>query len=108
MKQSQTYIRVAGLLLFLWLLYETSRAQEFGVVGLGTLLIVAALWSVFRSKRIWKDYRARYRVRKKNQKSIWTEPKEIYFYLHLFVVVPLMIATGLILLWTAAFLRSQT
>jgi len=83
------------------------QGQVIGIVGLGTLLIVLSLWSVFRSKKIWKDYRAKYRVRKKAEKSIWTEPRELYFYLHLFLVVPLMLGTGLVLLWLAAFLQSQ-
>lgn len=105
MKKYARYAKLALGIAFLWLLWETWQAEIFGLVGLGTFLIVLSVWSIVRSKQIRKNYRAHYAKRKKSQKSFWTEPKDIYYYLHLFVIAPVMIGTGFGLIWLALYVQ---
>lgn len=105
MKKYAFYAKITAGLVFLWLMWESWQADIVGLVGLGTFLIVLATWSIVRSKQIRKDYRAHYAKRKKSQRSFWTEPKDIYYYLHLFVIAPIMIGFGFGLIVLALYVQ---
>ncbi|MFO0955146.1 MAG: hypothetical protein U0526_01250 [Candidatus Saccharibacteria bacterium] len=92
--------RLAALVIFVWFLLLTFMGNMFGQLGLGVLLIVGGIWTLARSKAIWTQYRADWKKLPKSQKTIWNEPKEVYYYFNMVVLVPLAIAMGLALVVT--------
>ena len=85
-----------GLLLMFALLTQIKPA--FGLVGLGTLAILAAGVVELNSQRIWDEYRKGYKKQRRFT-GFWHEPKDIYFKLNVYVLWPLVALLGALCLW---------
>lgn len=71
-----------------------------GLVGVGTLAILAAGVVELNSQRIWDEYRKNYKKQRRFT-GIWHEPKVIYFNLNIYVLWPLVALLGALCLWAA-------
>lgn len=98
-KRKDSWGRVVGLVIFLWFLVLTSIGNLFGQLGLGMSLFVGGIWTLARSKDVWQDYQANWKKLPKSQKSLWNEPREVYYYLNLLILIPLAIVLGLALIF---------
>lgn len=98
-KRSDDLGRLIGLVIFLWFLILTYMGNLFGQLGLGMLLFVGGIWTLARSRTTWDNYRADWKRLPKSQKTQWNEPKEIYYYINLLVLIPLAIVLGLVLIF---------
>jgi len=89
-----------GLFFGLFLLFAVVAQIKpvFGLVGLGTLAILAAGVVELHSQRIWDEYRKGYKKQRRFT-GIWHEPKEIYFQLNVYVLWPLVALLGALCLW---------
>ncbi|MDQ5944445.1 MAG: hypothetical protein QG658_513 [Patescibacteria group bacterium] len=99
LKRKDDWGRLVGLVIFLWFLILTSMGNLFGQLGLGMLLFVGGIWTLARSKNVWEEYRADWKKLPKSQRTQWNEPKEVYYYINLLVLIPLSIALGLALIF---------
>jgi len=90
-----------GFLVAFVLLGQTKPV--FGLVGLGTTLIVTGVLVELNRQRIWDDYVKAYRKRK-GLKGILTKPNEIYYTINVLFLWPLIIFLGFICLWSAYLL----
>ena len=97
-KRKDDWGRLVGLVIFLWFLILTYLGTLFGQLGLGLLLFVGGIWTLARSKDVWETYRADWKKLPKSQKTQWNEPKELYYYINMLVLIPLSIALGLALI----------
>ena len=91
-----------GLLVAFTLLGQTKPV--FGLVGLGTTLIVTAVLIELNRARIWDTYRASFKQRK-GVRGIWTRPDPIYYTINVVFLWPFIIFLGILCLW-AAFVLS--
>lgn len=100
-RQPQTYYAQGFfLVLFAFFTVVTLVKPTFGLVGLGTLAILAAGVIELNSGRIWDDYRKAYK-KQRHFTGMWHEPKEIYYRLNVYVLWPLVALSGALCLWVA-------
>ncbi len=92
------YIQVLFFGLFLLFAIVAQVKPVFGLVGLGTLAILAAGVVELHSRRIWDEYRKGYKKQRRFT-GLWHEPKEIYFRLNIYVLWPLVALLGALCLW---------
>ena len=71
-----------------------------GLVGLGSLLILAGVFVELNADRIWAESK---KWAKQNRKSIpwWNRPTHLYYVLNTFVLWPLVILIGIVSLTVA-------
>jgi hypothetical protein len=98
-KRSDDWGRLVGLVIFLWFLALTYLGNLFGQLGLGMLLCVGGIWALARNKDVWTTYKADWKKLPKAQKTIWNEPRDLYYYINLLFLIPLAIAIGLALIF---------
>ncbi len=98
-KRSDDMGRMAMLIIFLWFVLLTLLGNKFGQLGLGVILLVGGIWTLARSKQVWTDYKAAWKKLPKSQRSQWNEPKDIYYYINVVVLIPLAIVLGLALIF---------
>jgi hypothetical protein len=98
-KRSDDWGRLIGLVIFLWFFALTYLGNLFGQLGLGMLLSVGGIWTLARSKEVWNSYKADWNKLPKSQKTTWNEPKDVYYYINLLVLIPMAIALGLALIF---------
>lgn len=72
----------------------------FGLVGLGTTLLVAGVLVELNRQRIWDDYRKNYKKNKRNA-STWTQPNQVYYTINVAFLWPFIIFLGVVCLWAA-------
>ncbi len=99
-KRTDDIGRLTALVIFIWFLLLTFMGNLFGQLGLGVLLLVGGIWTLARSKSVWAQYKADWKKLPKSQKTVWNEPKDVYYYFNVMVLVPLAIALGLALVIT--------
>jgi hypothetical protein len=87
-----------GLLAFFILLGE--QKPIFGLIGIGTTAIMAAVLVELNRQRIWESYRKTYR-KQKGFKGMWTEPSQVYYILNVALLWPLVLVLGMLCLWSA-------
>jgi hypothetical protein len=72
----------------------------FGLVGLGTTLLVSGVLVEINRVRIWDDYRALYK-KSRGFKGMWTKPNPVYYTINVVFLWPFIIFLGFISLWAA-------
>lgn len=75
----------------------------FGLVGIGTTLIVTAVLVELNRERIWDNYNKMYR-KQKGLKGLWHKPNHIYYTINIAFLWPFILFLGLICLWAAYIL----
>ena len=75
----------------------------FGLVGIGTTLIVTAVLVELNRQRIWDNYLKTYK-RQKGLKSLWRKPSPVYYTINVAFLWPFILFLGLICLWAAYIL----
>lgn len=100
-KRTDDIGRLTGLVIFIWFILLTMMGNLFGQLGLGLLLLIGGIWTLARSGQVWKQYKADWKKLPKSQKSKWNEPKDVYYYFNMVVLVPLAIALGLALIFVS-------
>jgi hypothetical protein len=72
----------------------------FGLVGIGTTLVVVATLVEFNRSRIWETYQKTYK-RQKGTAGLWTKPNPVYYNINVFMLWPFILFLGLVCLWAA-------
>ena len=82
-----------GLLILIFAVI-TQYSVVVGLVGLGSLLLVAGIFVEMNADRIWDESK---KWAKQNRKSIpwWNRPTHSYYVLNRFVLWPLVIVIGI-------------
>lgn len=90
--------------LALLVLFAAISTQKLavGLTGLGAVLIICSLLVEANKERIWTDYKKNYKYSKNDlfPKS-WSEPKEAYYRLNVYVVWPIVFVLGLAAIYAA-------
>lgn len=86
------------VIIFVWFMLLTILGNVFGQMGLGVMLLVGGIWTLVRSKQIWANYKAAWKKLPQRQRKSWNQPRIIYYYFNVLVLIPLAIALGLTLL----------
>jgi len=87
----------------LGLLLATYFGSVLAQVGLGVSLAGIGVWTLVKSKSIWASYKKSWKRRPKSQKSIWNEPKDVYYYFNMVFIIPMLIGLGVGLILLAYF-----
>lgn len=74
-----------------------------GLVGIGTVLIIAAVMIEVNRQRIWDDYKKNYR-KKAGTSGLWTKPNHVYYTLNVAVLWPVILLLGVVCLYAAYML----
>lgn len=74
---------------------------KVGLAGLGALLMLAAILIEANKDYIWQEYKAGFKKLKKAQRSVWNEPKDIYYQVNVYFLWPLVFLVGLYAVWAA-------
>lgn len=98
---SDILIKLALLVVLVWLLMLTYSGNLFGQLGLGVLLVVTGIWTLARSKETWNKYLASWKKLPKNKRNEWLRPRRRYYYINVVILVPLAIGVGLALIASA-------
>jgi hypothetical protein len=87
-----------GLLLFFVILGQSKPVV--GLVGLGTVLLVAGALVEFNRTRIWENYKKTY---KKNKKlaGFWNQPSDVYYMINVVLLWPFIMFIGFVCLWAS-------
>jgi hypothetical protein len=75
----------------------------FGLAGIGTTVIVAAVLVELNRTRIWEDYRKSYR-KQKGLKGLLTEPNQAYYTINVVILWPAILLLGVLCVWAAYIL----
>jgi hypothetical protein len=87
-----------GLLAMFSLLGTTKPV--FGLVGLGTVSILAAVLVELNRERIWEGYRKAYR-KQKGLHGLMTQPNPVYYVINVLFLWPFILFLGVICLYAA-------
>jgi hypothetical protein len=95
--------------LFLFLLAAFVLVGDFkpvyGLVGIGTTVLIAGVMIEVNRNRIWEMYLKTHK-KQKGLSSIWTKPNKLYYNLNVYMVWPFVIFMGLVCLWSAYILSN--
>ena len=76
----------------------------YGLVGIGTTVIIGGALVLMNRDNIWDLYLQTYKKRK--NMGFWTKPNRIYYNLNVYMLWPFVIFMGLICLWSAYILSN--
>ena len=75
----------------------------YGLMGIGTTVLIAGLLVELNRDRIWDTYRKTYK-KERGLKGMWTEPNRIYYNLNVYFLWPFVMFLGATCLWAAYWL----
>jgi hypothetical protein len=75
----------------------------YGLVGIGTTLIVTSVLVELNRERIWETYKKSYR-KQKGISAFWRKPNHIYYTLNIAFLWPFILFLGIVCLWAAYIL----
>ncbi len=87
-----------------WFTMLTLMHIPFGVLGLGSLLLLGGIWLLFYAKPIYEQSKKAYRKLPKSKKNVWNKPTPAYYYFNLFVVVPAMVTASILCFYMVWFI----
>ncbi|MDF2460657.1 MAG: hypothetical protein K0S68_60 [Candidatus Saccharibacteria bacterium] len=70
------------------------------LVGIGTIVTIAAVLVLINRDAIWDDYRDRFK-KNKGLKGVWVEPNRVYYNINVFVLWPFVLVLGILCLISA-------
>jgi hypothetical protein len=90
-----------GLFLFLLAVFALLGQDRpvFGLVGIGTTLIVAAVLVETNRGRIWELYKQNHK--KSKGAGPWSRPDPVYYNINVYFLWPFILFLGLSCLWAA-------
>ncbi len=94
---------LVAMVIIIWLATLTGIGNLFGQLGLGVILVVGGVWALARSKSVWNDYVKDWKKLPAAKKNQWNEPKAMYYYFNVVVIIPLAIVLGLSLIFLGYF-----
>jgi hypothetical protein len=74
-----------------------------GLVGIGTVIILASLLVLLNRDSIWDDYRNRFK-KNKGLKGLWVEPNRVYYNINVYFLWPFVLFLGILCLIAAYYL----
>ena len=92
------------IIIFVWFILLTILGNIFGQLGLGVMLLVGGVWTLARSKQIWVNYQAAWKKLPARARKSWNQPRAIYYYINIFILIPLSIVLGIALI-VLAYIR---
>jgi|ERR1700683_1545823 len=72
----------------------------FGLVGMGTTLVVASVLVELNRNRIWELYKKTYK-HKAGLPGFWTKPDPVYYNINVMLLWPALFVLGVVCLWAA-------
>ncbi len=101
MRQIKTLYKYLLAVLFVWFGFLALQNNSFGLIGLGCILIICSGWWLITAPVIWNDYLKYYKKLPKKKRTVWNEPKRIYYYLSVYIFIPASIAMGVLFIYLA-------
>jgi hypothetical protein len=85
----------------MWFGYLALQGINFGLIGLGILLIICGGWWLVTAPVIWDDYLKYYKKLPKKKRTVWNEPKRVYYNLSVYLFIPASIVLGMLFIYLA-------
>ena len=101
-KSSPSLLVLLTLIILLILIFLGSIV---GILLLGVVLVLVSLYLFINVDNIWSDAKKNYKKMPKSKQNSWNEPKELYYQINRFIILPVFLATGSLLIYSYWILR---
>lgn len=101
MRYIKTIYKCLVAVLLMWFGYLALQGSSFGLIGLGILLIICGGWWLVTAPVIWDDYLKYYKKLPKKKRTVWNEPKRVYYNLSVYLFIPASIVLGMLFIYLA-------
>ena len=107
MKRQLIRIKLTALVLLFglaWLVID--GAVMWALAATGGLVIFLGGWLIALAPAIWHDYDRKYKRLPRTQRTIWNQPSRAYYLANRWIIAPMLIVLGVLLIWLAIILHS--
>jgi len=90
---------VGALFVFIGLFIMAIAGIAYSTLVLGIIITFVSAWTLLNSPRIWRDYQASYKKLPKKKRNIFNQPKQAYYLINRYLLMPYGIALGSLLIY---------